>query len=129
MSIFRLPQKANEEKLLKLTVAQREELSRIGEAAIANFKGVPDELESALGMLYMGHHFGWKVIYLMHSKFTVRKYEKILDIKVRKLFEATGPSSYRCFAFRVSEAASNFWKVVSGESEDVKIKRKDREIQ
>lgn len=129
MNIFKTPQKPKVEKLAKLTQAQREELFRIAEDAIASFKGVPDELESALGMLFMGHHFGWKVIYLMHSKLTVRKYEKILNIRVRDLFPPAGPSAYRCFAYRVADAASNFWKVVSGEAKDVKIERKDRLIQ
>lgn len=30
----------------------------------------------------VGFHFGWKVLYLVHSKRTIKKYEAMLGIKV-----------------------------------------------
>lgn len=114
-----IPKKPKEEKLAILTDEQKSRLQQIEEDAIANFTGQLDELESALGMLRMGHHFGWKVLYLMHSKRTIRKYELILgDNKIRDLFNETGPSSYRSYGFNWSQKFSNFWKVVGG---DIKI--------
>ena len=74
-----------------------------------------DELESALGMYVIGHHFGWKVLYLVHSKKTIKKYEEILGIKVSEVFEAEGPDADRTNAFKIIKAVSNFWKTVSGE--------------
>jgi hypothetical protein len=73
------------------------------------------ELESALGMYLIGFHFGWKVLYLVHSKRTVKKYEEILGIKVAEVFEEIGPDAQRTNAHRVMQAVSNFWKAVSGE--------------
>src|SRR5450759_5384180 len=125
--IFKIPKKSKEEKLYKLTDAERKRLDEIEAEAIAGFQGDLDQLESALGMLRLGHHVGWKVLYLIHSKRTVRKYEEILTgdskepVRIRDLFKATGPSSYRSMALRLAEAASNFWKVLSGEAEDVTI--------
>lgn len=113
-----IPHKTKEEKLAKLTDAQKDQLNKIEEEAIASFSGQLDELESALGMLRMGHHFGWKVLYLIHSKRTVRKYEDILDIKIREVFPETGPSTYRSYGFNWSQKFSNFWKVAGG---DIKI--------
>ena len=111
--------KPREEKLAKLTNEQQQQLHQIEEDAIANFSGQLDELESALGMLRMGHHFGWKVLYLMHSKRTIRKYEGILgDIRIRDIFPEKGPSSYRSFGLAIAEKFSNFWKVAGG---DIKI--------
>lgn len=134
--IFKIPKKSKEEKLHKLTEAQRKRLEEIEAEAIACFKGQLDELESALGMLRMGHHVGWKVLYLLHSKRTVRKYEAILTgdatepVRIRDLFDPTGPSSYRSFGLRLADAASNFWKAISGEAEDVTIpKDKRRQIE
>ena len=133
--MFKVPKKSKEEKLYKLTDAQRKRLEAIEAEAIAGFKGDLDQLESALGMLRLGHHVGWKVLYLVHSKRTVRNYEKILTgdakepVLIRDLFETTGPSSYRSMALRLAEVASNFWKAVSGEAEDVTIpKEKRRQI-
>lgn len=74
-----------------------------------------DELESALGMYVIGHHFGWKVLYMVHTKRTIRKYEEILGRKVVDMFPEVGPDADRTNAYRVIEAASNFWKAVSGE--------------
>ncbi len=102
------------ESVVGLIAAKRKELEKIEARAILGFKGSFDDLESAIGMLRLGHHFGWKVVHLVHSKATVRKYEGILGIKVRDLFEAEGPSSYRSKGFELSLAVGNFWKIVSG---------------
>jgi len=117
--------KSQEDKLAKLTPAQRTELDRIELEAIANFEGVLDELEAALGVLRMGHHMGWKVLYIIHSKATIRKYEKILDIKIRDVFPEVGPSAYRSNGYRIVQKVSNFWKFISGETPEAK--KLDRE--
>lgn len=74
-----------------------------------------DELESALGMYMVGFHFGWKVLYVIHSKKTIRKYEEILGISVRDVFDEFGPDADRTNAYKISQAVSSFWKLVSGE--------------
>lgn len=74
-----------------------------------------DELESALGMYMIGFHFGWKVLYVIHSKKTIRKYEEILGITVRDVFEEFGPDAARTNAYKITQAVSSFWKMVSGE--------------
>lgn len=116
--VLKIPKKPKQEKLAKLTDEQKQELQDLEATAVANFSGQLDELESALGMLRMGHHFGWKVLYLIHSKRTIRKYEVILDIKVRVIFPEEGPSSYRSYGFNLAQTYSNFWKVAGG---DIKI--------
>jgi len=85
------------------------------DAVVRNFSGSFDELESALGMYLLGRHMGWKVLYLMHTKRTVAKYESILGINVREEFEEEGPGARRSLAFTAALGLSNFWKVVSGE--------------
>lgn len=128
MAIVKVQKKSKDEKLKKLTPAQRSQLEEIEANAIAEFHGQLNDLESAIGMLRMGHHLGWKVLYILHSKQTVRKFEEILGIKVRELFDETGPSSYRSVGFQLAQKVSNFWKVVSGAekldtTEKLKIER------
>lgn len=113
------------ERLAKLSAEQKDQLQTIEDKAIANFVGMIDELESALGMLRIGHHVGWKVIYMVHSKKTVRKYEEILDIKVREIFPERGPSAGRSVGLALADRFTNFWKVVSGDK-DHKIPTEDR---
>jgi hypothetical protein len=93
-------------------------------AAIANFSGSLEELEKAIGMLIIGYHFGWKVLLLVHSKRTIRKYESILDINIKEFFPAEGRSAKRSMGLGLAKQIGNFWQVVSG---DIKVKNR-REI-
>jgi len=94
MALFKVPKRSREEKLAHLTPAQRRQLDEIRANAKGDFEGDLDDLESALGMLEIGHDFGWKVLYIIHSKRTIRKYEEIPgNIKIREIFDETGPSS------------------------------------
>lgn len=95
------------------------------DAAIHRFTGQLDELEGALGMYMLGRHMGWKVLYIIHSKRTVAKYEAILGVKVRDEFEAETPDSVRSLGFLAVRSVSNFWKVVSGD-EKIDIDRQQR---
>lgn len=88
---------------------------KVMDEAIVRFGGTLDELEGALGMYMLGRHVGWKVLYLIHSKRTIRKYEEILGISVREEFDAEGPDADKSLAFRAAQSVSNFWKAVSGE--------------
>lgn len=98
-----------------LTPEQRAELDRIEREAIINFEGQLDDLEKALGILRLGHHFGWRVLVIAHSKKTIRKYEGYLGITFREFFPDEGPSAHRSFGLKIAKTLSNFWKGVSGE--------------
>ena len=94
--------------------------------AIMDFRnGAATELESALGMLYLGHAFGWKVLYIIHSASTVRKYERILGIVAKEEFPEETHHSDRSIAFGVAKKVSNFWKAVRGEVEAEGIRDKN----
>lgn len=96
-----------------------EELAKAADVikkAIQNFDGGFDELESAIGMYMLGHYVGWKVLYLVHSKRTIRRYEEILGVSIREVFPEEASESDRSNAYKLAKALSNFWKVVSGEA-------------
>ncbi len=120
-----MPNNLNYEKNIVRTVERSikrsAELERIERDAFANFKGQFTELISAIGMLRLGDHVGWKVLAIIHSKATIRKYERILGIEVKTFFQEEGPSSDRSIGYTVAKKLSNFWKAVSG---DIKIKNK-----
>lgn len=121
-----IPEKPSGAKLHHYTDDEREQLRKIEEAAIADFHGGLDQLESALGMLRIGHHVGWRVLYMIHSKKTIRNYEDILKIKIRDVFPPEGPSSYRSIGLTIAKQFTNFWRVAGG---DIKIpRRKDASL-
>lgn len=104
-------------------------LARFGQVlqgAVDRFNGQTDELEAALGMYALGHYVGWKVLVLVHSKKTIRKYEEILGITVREEFPEEGSQSHRSRALSIAKTLSNFWKAVSGE--DKSIDRTERKL-
>jgi len=88
---------------------------------VAGFAGSLEDLEKAVGMLMMGYHFGWKVLLLVHSKRTIKKYEKILNIDIKEFFPAEGPSAKRSMGLGLAKQIGNFWQVVSG---DIKVENR-----
>ncbi|MBE0612111.1 MAG: hypothetical protein IH604_00440 [Burkholderiales bacterium] len=111
-----MPHKSKAAIRVNRTPEQEAQLREIEMHAVAEFEGDLTQLEAALGMLRMGHHFGWRVLYLIHTKQTIRNYEQILgdDVKIRDIFDPTGPSSYRSFGLNLAQRFSNFWKVAGG---------------
>ncbi len=107
--------RSNLRKQEKLDSDQLDRINKIEQLAIAKFMGDLRELESALGMLTLGRQYGWKVIHLLHSKATVKKYEEILNIKVRDEFPDQTATSIRNNGFKLVQNVSNFWKAASGE--------------
>lgn len=91
------------------------ESQEIVSKAIQEYRGQLGELESAIGMLYLGHAFGWKVLYIIHAVPTIRKYEKILGIVAKDFFPESTHHSERNNGFLIAQTVSNFWKVVKGE--------------
>lgn len=60
MGLFR-SKKIEGIELAKLSPSQRAELA-LEAGAIAKCKASVEKLEAALGMLRLGHHYGWKVL-------------------------------------------------------------------
>jgi hypothetical protein len=84
---------------------------------VEEFNGSANELESALGVLFIGRYFGWKILHMMHSKQTIKKYESILGISIRDEFPEYGEDAKRSLVYDYVTKLSNFWKTVSGKSE------------
>ena len=98
-----------------LTPQEAQRMSELFDRAVRDFRGGLDELESAMGMFVLGRHMGWRVLYIVHSKKTIKKYEEILGISVREEFPEEGPEASRSVGYSIARTFSNFWKVVSGE--------------
>lgn len=104
-------------------VAQR--LVRLADEATKRFEGNLEELESAIGMYFLGRLVGWKVLVLIHNKRTIKKYEEILGITVREAFPPTAAFTAKSVGYEIVEKLDAFWKAVSGE---IPVERK-RELQ
>ena len=104
-----------------------QEIVGIIDRAVDGFEGDLDELESAIGMLMMGRHYGWKVLMLIHSPNTIRKYNRILGIQgLRDVLPEVGVLAHRSTAWRLVYGTRNFWKVVRGQIGGVRSAHADR---
>ena len=95
------------------------------DAAIHRYQGPLDELEAAIGMYMLGRHMGWKVLYMIHTTRTIKKYEEILGITLADVCEPFGPDAESANAYKALQAAESFWKIVSG-NEKLPLTREER---
>lgn len=104
-----------------------EELLRLVDRVVDQYDGNLDELESAVGMLMLGRYYGWRVLLLVHSPNTVRKYQKILGLKTLKdVLPEVGILAHRSDAWRLVDGTRNFWKAVRGQIGGVRSPRVDK---
>ena len=104
-----------------------QEILALIDKAVDQFDGNLDELESAVGMLMLGRHSGWRVILLIHSPNTIREYLKILGLKnLREVLPEVGVLAHRSTAWRLVDGTKNFWKVVRGQLSGIRSPRVDR---
>lgn len=104
-----------------------QEIVSVIDRAVDQFKGNLDELESAIGMLMLGRHYGWRVMMLIHSPSTIRKYVRALGLKnLRDVLPEVGVLAHRSNAWRLVDGTKNFWKVVRGQMGGVRNSKVDR---
>lgn len=107
-----------------LSAADAKEQCDFVHRVISGYSGPAGDLEAALGMFLIGRYFGWRALFVMHSKKTVAKYETILGIEVQEAFEPEGPDVNRAPGYQAANSRPSFWRVVSGEDP---IERKERQ--
>jgi len=97
-----------------------EEFMAICNKAFKDFKGDVRDFEKAVGTLFVARFTGWKPIYLMQDRKSLKKYEDFLSIKFQDVVEAEGKAAQRSYAWilltRAKEKFTNFWAVVRGET-------------
>ena len=98
----------------------QQETKKTIDLAIRNFKGQLPTLEAAIGALLVGEKMSWKVLYLVHDKSTIRKYEKILGVNFKKDLPIDTPLSTKSLAYNAVQGVSNFWKAVKGEIPNIR---------
>lgn len=94
----------------------QQQTKKIIDKAIKDYRGQVPTLEAAIGSLLVGQKLGWKVLYLVHDKRTIKKYEDILKVNFRGILPEAGPLAHKSLAYMTVEKLSNFWKAVKGET-------------
>lgn len=82
---------------------------------MCEFQGIATTLESALGALVVGQYFGWRVLKLLHTPATYRRYEKVLGIKFQDVCpEITEMGKKKSIGYAITEKLGSFWAVIMG---------------
>jgi len=89
-------------------------------AAVKPFKGDFTQLESAIGCLVIGKRMGWRVMFLIHNRATLREYEKLLGVKFQEVLPEEGDLAHKSIAWAAVKKVGNFWKAVKGEISGVR---------
>lgn len=83
--------------------------------SIEDYRGLGTTLESALGALIVGQHFGWRVLKLIHTPITYRNYEKVLGIEFKDVCpEITETGKRKSVGYAITEKLGSFWAVIMG---------------
>ena len=93
----------------------QQETKKIIDIAIKNFRGDLTTLESAIGAFLVGLKMGWKVMYLVHDRRTIKKFEEILKVDFREVLPDEGVWAHKSVAWSAMKKITNFWKAVKGE--------------
>lgn len=98
----------------------------------AQYKGDSAVLFSAVGALFVGRLYGWKVLRVFLSSATYAKYQKILGIQFRDVMLPETELSERAFAYRiykrVAATVKDFWHAIKIPSETLGISSKEKRI-
>jgi len=81
---------------------------------VRDYKGDGALLASALGAFTLGRQVGWRVLALLHSETTIRKYQKVLNVNFKDVLDERGKYSDKSLALKVVDKFDNFWAVVQG---------------
>lgn len=86
------------------------------------FKGQLTTLSAALGAIALGRQYGWRVLKIVHSPATLKKYEAVIGLSYEDICPETTEFSSRNVGFRLYQKVGAFWKVVLGH---IKVENKN----
>ena len=81
---------------------------------IAEYYGLATDIQSALGALVIGQHYGLRALRIMHGPATIRKYDRILGRKLKDLCPPTTHLEDKLLGVRFADKVGSFWAVVTG---------------
>ena len=84
-------------------------------AMLPEWRGYCPNLSEALGGLMFGQAFGWKGLYMIHSRAKVRAMETTLGLVFREVLPERTALTSKIYGIRIADELGKFWAVVKGE--------------
>ena len=94
-----------------------EETEQLILKTIDKYRGQASTLENALGSLILGQHYGWRVLKIVHTPATYKKYENILGVEFKNVCdEITSKGDSRSVGYAISKKLGSFWAIITGKT-------------
>jgi hypothetical protein len=90
------------------------DLEEVIKTACLNYRGHGGTLMAAIGALVLSRIYGWRVVRLVCTPLTYRKYERVLGIKLRDYSRPEGPLVHRSYGLSFIDSLKQFWDIVTG---------------
>lgn len=103
-----------EKDLSTLQTVETTDLDEIIKQACVNYHGEAAILESAIGALFIGRLYGWRVLRIVHMRTTYNRYQKVLGVDFKTVCPERGVLSYRSIGLKVADKLGQFWHVAAG---------------
>ena len=97
-------------------------LETVEAALLKRRPGLTDgrQLEAAIGALFFGQIFGYRVLDIMHSDRTRRQYCELLGIEsFRDVCPEATAESDRHYVYRFAKRSRNFWHAIAGKNAEL----------
>jgi hypothetical protein len=97
-----------------MALLTQEELTNHVDEVMKNFKGDIVELSNAIGALNVGRFYGWRVLRIVISNASYRKYQRILGLEFKSVLPETTIYSKKSAGYNLVVKAGKFWDAVNG---------------
>jgi len=78
------------------------------------FKGQIPELTQAIGALYIGRLYGYRVLRIVTSAPTHARHERILGLKFNEVLPEITDLSHRSLGYSIAVKLDKFWDIIRG---------------
>ncbi|MGV1046889.1 hypothetical protein [Limnohabitans sp.] len=92
-----------------------DELNAYIENLMQTYKGDLTLLADSLGALNLGKRYGWRVLRIIYSPMTYRKYQKALGLEFNAVVPEVTPLSERSVGYKIASKIKDYWAAVRRE--------------
>jgi hypothetical protein len=101
-------------RVLIMSAMNLDELNDYIANLMKDYKGDIVDLSHAIGAARIGHHYGWRVLRLVISQVSYRKYQKILGLDFKESLPELTIYTEKSAGYQLVTKLNNFWDVVKG---------------
>lgn len=91
-----------------------QQLTNHVDSVMKDFKGDIVDLSNAIGALNVGRFYGWRVLRIVISNASYRKYQRILGLEFKNVLPETTSYSKKSAGYNLVVNAGKFWDAVNG---------------